>query len=108
MLVLCTYPCVCVGGGEPHRGTGVNILLENGQYPHNPSYEAPCLPWGATREVNDGILVVESWLISATEYITIVNTPLWPEVHVDGRSEMARPDKSAGHAKLKSQQPLSC
>ena len=44
---------------EPHRGTGVNILFENGQYPHNSSYEAPCLPWGATREVDDGILAVE-------------------------------------------------
>ena len=29
---------------EPHSGAGVNILLENGQYPHNSSYEAPCLP----------------------------------------------------------------
>ena len=29
---------------EPHGGTGVNILSENGQYPHNSSYEAPCLP----------------------------------------------------------------
>ena len=88
---------------EPQRGTGVNILFENGQYPHNSSYEAPCLPLGATREVDDGILVVESW--SATEYIAIDNTLLLPRVHVDGRSEMARPDQSAGHAKLKSKQP---
>ena len=29
---------------ESHRGVGVNILFENGQYPHNSSYEAPCLP----------------------------------------------------------------
>ena len=28
---------------EPQRGTGVNILLENGQYPHNSLYEEPCL-----------------------------------------------------------------
>ena len=33
---------LCVG--EPHRGIWVNILFENGQYPHNSSYEAPCLP----------------------------------------------------------------
>ena len=88
--------------GEPHSGAGVNILLENGQYPHNSSYEAPCLLWGATREVDDGILVVESWLMSATEYIAIDNTLLRPGVHVDGRSWMAWPDQLAGHAKLKS------
>ena len=58
--------------------------------------------------MDDGILVVEPWLMSATEYIAIDNTPLWPGVHVDGRSGMARPDQSAGHAKLKSQQPLFC
>ena len=58
--------------------------------------------------MDDGILVVESWLMSATEYIAIDNTPLWPGVHVDGRSGMARPDQSAGHAKLKSKQPLFC
>ena len=91
---------MCVG--EPHFSTGVNILLENGQYPHNSSYEAPCLPWSATREVDEGILVVESWLTSATEYIAIDNTPLQPGVHVDGRSGMARPDQSAGHANLNS------
>ena len=55
--------------------------------------------------MDDGILVVASWLISATEYIAIDNTPLRPGVHVDGRSGMARPDQS-GHAKLKGQQPL--
>ena len=44
------------------------------------------------------ILVVESWLMSATEYIAIDNTLLRPGVHVDGRSGMARPDQSAGHA----------
>ena len=54
------------------------------------------------------ILVVESWLISATEYIAIDNTQLWPRIHVDGRSGLARHDQSAGHAKLKSQQPLFC
>ena len=97
---------LCVWG--PQRGTGVNILLENGQYPHNSSYEALCLPWGATREVDDGILVVESWLMSATQYIAIDNTLLRPGVRVDGRSGMARPDQSAGHAKLKSKQPLFC
>ena len=53
-----------------------------------------------------GIVVVESWLMSATEYIAIDNTPPRPGVHVDGRSGMARPDQSAGHAKLKSQQTL--
>ena len=58
--------------------------------------------------MDDGILVVEPWLMSATEYIVIDNTPLRPGVHVDGRSGMARHDQSAGHAKLKSQQPLSC
>ena len=57
---------------------------------------------GATREVDDGILVVESWLMSATEYIAIDNRLFRPGVHVDGRSGMARPDQSAGHAKLKS------
>ena len=58
--------------------------------------------------MDDGILVVESWLMSATEYIAIDNTLLRPGVHVDGRSGMARPDQSVGHAKLKSQQPLFC
>ena len=58
--------------------------------------------------MDDGILVVESWLMSATKYIAIDNTPLRPGFHVDGRSGMARPDQSAGHAKLKSQQPLFC
>ena len=29
---------------EPKRGAGVIILFENGQSPHNSSYEAPCLP----------------------------------------------------------------
>ena len=58
--------------------------------------------------MDDGILVVESWLMSATEYIAIDNTPLRPGVHVDGRSGMARPDQSAGHAKLKSKEPLFC
>ena len=67
-MYVCTYP---LRVWEPHSDAGVNILLENGQYPHNSSYEAPCLPWGATREVYDGILVVESWLMSATEYIAI-------------------------------------
>ena len=56
--------------------------------------------------MDDGILVVESWLMSATEHIAIDNTPLRPGVHVDGKSGMARPDQSAGHAKLKSQQPF--
>ena len=85
-----TPVCVCGGGGgEPHRDRGVNILLENGQIPHNSSYEAPCLPWGATREVDDGILVVESWLMSATAYIAIDNTPLCSGVNVDGRSGLA-------------------
>ena len=58
--------------------------------------------------MDDGILVVESWLMSATEYIAIDNTPLRPGVHVDGMSGMARPNQSAGHAKLKSKQPLFC
>ena len=56
--------------------------------------------------MDDGILVVESWLMSATEYIAIDNTLLRPGVQVDGRSGMARPDQPAGQAKLKSQQPL--
>ena len=92
--------CVC--------DTGVNILFDNGQYPHNSLCEAPCLPRGATREVDDGILVVESWLIFVTEYIVIVNTSLRPRIHVDGRSGLAQPDQSAGHATPKSQQPLFC
>ena len=54
--------------------------------------------------MDDGILVVESWLMYATEYIAIDNTLLRPGVHVDGRSGMARPDQSAGHAKLESKQ----
>ena len=37
-----------------------------------------------------------------TVYIAIDNTPLRPGVHVDARSGLARPDQSAGHAKLKS------
>ena len=52
----------------------------NGQYPDNSMYEAPCLPWGATCEVDDGILVVELWLICATKYIAIDNTLFWPGV----------------------------
>ena len=58
--------------------------------------------------MDDGILVCDSWLMSATEYIAIDNTPLRPGVHVDGRSGMARPDQSAGHANLESKQPLFC
>ena len=58
--------------------------------------------------MDDGILVVESWLMSATEYIAIDNTLLRPGVPVDGRPGVARPDQSAGHAKPKSQQPLFC
>ena len=34
--------------------------------------------------MDDGILVVESWLIPATEYIAICNTPRRPGIHVDG------------------------
>ena len=55
--------------------------------------------------MDDGILVVES---SATKYIVIDNTPLRPGIHVDGRPGLARPDQSAGHAKLKTQQLLFC
>ena len=58
--------------------------------------------------MDDGILVVESWLMSATEYSAIDKTLLQPGVRVDGRSGMARPDQSAGHARLKSKQPLFC
>ena len=57
----------------------------NIKYPQNSSYEARCLTWGATRKVDDGILVVESWLMSATEYIAIDNTLLRAGVHVHGR-----------------------
>ena len=46
--------------------------------------------------------------MSATEYIAIDNKSLRPGVYVDGRSGMARPDQSAGYAKLKSKQPLFC
>ena len=87
--------CVWGGGGGPQRGTVVNILSENGQYPHNSSYEAPCVPRGVTGEVD------ESWQISAVEYIAIDNTPLRDGIHVDGSSRLARRDQSAGHAKLK-------
>ena len=58
--------------------------------------------------MDDGILVVESWLMSATEYIAIDNTLPRPGVHVDGRAGMVRPDQSADHAKLESKQPLFC
>ena len=37
---VCVCVCVCVCPlrvWEPHSGAGVNILLENGQYPHNSS-----------------------------------------------------------------------
>ena len=71
---------------KPHHVTGVNIFFENGQRPHNSSYEALCVPLREIRLLDDGILVVESWLISATEYIAIDNSPLQPRVHVDGRS----------------------
>ena len=63
--------CVC----EPHRGTRVNIPLENGQYPHRPSYEAPCLPWGATRE--SGQWDPGGWVGA---YLRLW-LPLWPGVH---------------------------
>ena len=33
--------------------------------------------------MDDGILLVESWLISATEYIAIDNTPLLPRIQVE-------------------------
>ena len=56
----------------------------------------PCV-CGNLTAVDNGILVVESWLISATEYIAIDNTPLWPRIHVGGR-----PDQSTGYAKFKS------
>ena len=49
--------------------------------------------WGATREVDDGILVIKSWLISATEYIAIDNAPPWPGIHVAWRSGLTRPDQ---------------
>ena len=56
----------------------------------------------ATHEMDDGILVVESWLIPVTEYIAIGDTTLWSGIHVDVMSGLARPDQSACHAKLKS------
>ena len=37
--------------------------------------------------MDNGILVVEWWLISAPEYIAIDITPLWPLIHVDGKSD---------------------
>ena len=43
--------------------------------------------------MDDGILMVESWVMSATESIASDNTPLRPGVHVDGRSGLARPDQ---------------
>ena len=55
---------------------------------------------------DDGIPVVESWLISATEYIAIGSTPPQLRIYVDRRLELARPDQSGGYAKLKSQHPL--
>ena len=42
----------------------------------------------------------------ATEYIGIDNTPLQRGIHVDRKSGLALPDKSAGHAK--SLQTLFC
>ena len=65
-------------------------------------HKAPCLTGRTTREVNVGILVVESWLISATEHITTDNAQLWPRMHVDTRSGLARVDQLARHAKPKS------
>ena len=58
--------------------------------------------------MDDGILVVESWLISATEYIASGNTSLQPGVHVDERSDLVRLDQSDGRVKFKSQQPSFC
>ena len=52
--------------------------------------------------MDDGILMVESWLTSATEYIAADNSTLRPGLHVDGRSGLARLYQSVGHAKLKS------
>ena len=53
-----------------------------------------------------GILVAESWLYLATEYIAIDKTPLWPGIHVHGGSGSACRDLSAGHAKLKRLHPF--
>ena len=53
--------------------------------------------------MDEGILVVESWLIYATEYIKIDNIPPRSGVNVDGISGLTRPNQSAGHAKFKSQ-----
>ena len=59
--------------------------------------------------MDDGSLVVESWLKSATEYIAINNIPLRPGINniplrpgirVDGRSALARHDESAGQTKI--------
>ena len=46
--------------------------------------------------------MVESWLISATEYIAIDNTPLQPGIHVERRTGLAQSDQSVGHTKPKS------
>ena len=54
----------------------------------------------APPQMDDGVLVVESWLMSVTECIAMDNTPLRPGIRVDGRSGVARPDQSASHVKL--------
>ena len=46
--------------------------------------------------------------MSASKCIAIDDTLLRPGVRVDSRSGMARPDQSAGHAKLNGQQTLLC
>ena len=56
--------------------------------------------------MDDGILVVESWLMSATEYMFIDNTLLRTGVHVDQRSGLARHDQLVDHDNLKSLQPF--
>ena len=86
-------PCVW----EPHRGTGMNILLREWPMP------TQLLISGTLFAVRYSPLSGrwESWLMSATEYIAIDSTPLRAGVHVDGRSGLARPDQSASHTRAR-------
>ena len=77
----------------------------------NRSLALPCMSYEAIKWGNLFTVVCDlcrwrrgSWLLrssvagnNATE---VTNTPLWPNIHLNGRSSMARLDQSASHAEL--------
>ena len=49
--------------------------------------------------VEKGILVADV-LVIGYNAAEVANSPLWPQIHIDGRSSMARLDQSGSHAEL--------